>query len=98
MVREYPNGPLILVRAEGAGGGDVGGVTLAEQRVKSRGPRGPYKKSEIATTSSASTKANDSAAPLKRVMDYNAIVAAASTAQSAAAHLHDTVEELREWQ
>ena len=71
MIQEYPNGPRTLVRAEG--------VTLAEQKAKAKVVRGPYKKSETAK------KPSDSTAPVKRVMDYNAIVAAASTAQSAAA-------------
>ena len=71
MIQEYPNGPRTLVRAEGVG--------IAVQRARAKGVKGLYKKSETAK------KPYDSAAPVKRVMDYNAIVAAASTAQSAAA-------------
>jgi DNA-directed RNA polymerase subunit H (RpoH/RPB5) len=78
MVQVYPNGPKVLVRAAG----DTAG---AEPGARPRGPRGPYKKGETAKGASAGAgaKTQDSAAPVKRVMDYSAIVAAASTAQSA---------------
>ena len=76
MVQVYPNGPKVLVRAAG----DTAG---AEPGARSRGPRGPYKKGETAKSAGAGAKTQDSAAPVKRVMDYSAIVAAASTAQSA---------------